>query len=812
MFSRSVRAVFRRWRRQPGFTLLQVSGLAIGLACGLLILRYVACQLSYDNFHPEADRLYRVTRAYDYPSGYRHHFARVPETWINELPSTFPEIERLLRLQPFRNPVIRVEEELYREDHVFAADPYIFRMFRLPFLAGDPQTALERPESVVISASLARRYFGDGQALGRSLEMVDGHPDGPRRYTVTGVMEDLPGNTHLALDMLTSFSGPQERTGWAYIYLLLSKPADAVSLKAGFPGFLARHIDEEDPAAHNRLHVQAVPDIYLHSDLARELGPTGSARAVYFFGLAAFFILFLAAINYVNLTLARSLEQRREMGMRKVLGATISQMMAYVLLESLLTALAGLALALIIMQVCLPLFQQVSGMGGAFWNLSSLLAFCGAALLLGFLAGLFPAWRIARQAQMPGIRDIRSGMGSVRGLSLRRVLVGVQVSVSLLLMVGTALSYRQFQFMRSADLGLNQEQVLALPDLPASWKPLYYSIKEQLSAIPGVQAVSAAMDAPSRTIRDTGNVTTESGAAPVAMDILPVDRDFFDLLEVTFLAGTGFELEKTTGDAWDFPEEPSALFARVNDAERGYVINRSAMRALGWTNPSEAIGKQMSWSNAVIDLQRGPVLGVVSDFHFSSLHNAIRPLVMIYEPRFFGCVLLRVNAAGLDQTLTRLADLWEERVPAFPFRYFFLDDMFADQYTREKRQSRLMGFFAVIALTLAGLGVFGLAALSARRRRKELSIRRVVGANTRQLVGLLGSEFFRLVGFCALLTLPVAWYLGRVWLRGFPYASDMPLWYLPAAFLAMQGLCLIVVGLAARRAARVNPAESLRAE
>ncbi|MCO6480883.1 MAG: hypothetical protein J5I94_29845, partial [Phaeodactylibacter sp.] len=613
-------------------------------------------------------------------------------------------------------------------------------------------------------------------------------------YKVTGVMQNLPSNSHFRINMLTSFRNPEQRAGWAYVYLLLKPGASADQLAAKFPGFIEQHIDEENAAETNRLHLQPLTDIHLHSHLARELQPNGNATNVYIFSVVALFILLLAGVNFVNLSIARAAERARELGMRKILGSSRRQLIAYLLGESCVFSVFAWSLALLLIFMALPWFERLTEARLDFWNGPALAASFAVALLTGLLAGLYPAVRATASKAIQVLKGQEAIVVSGSRLPLRRVLATLQFAISIALIACTAVTYQQFRFLQEKDLGFTKDQVISIPDLPRDVLPHYHSFRLALEGLPGVGAVSAAMSEPSRHIRDAGPTYAEGMAeeeGPV-MDILSVAPNFFQLMGIELIAGKGFQAENINEAEVEFPSSFEKILAQVNNAERTYVLNEAAVAAIGWDSPEEAIGKAFSWSNSAINLQRGPVIGVVKDFNFHALHDAVRPMVMVYEPQFFGCLLLKASPRGLSRTLDAIKEKWDALLPHYAFEYHFLDEQFSRLYNSEKRQAAVLGLFSTIALFIAALGILGLAAIAAKRRRKEIGIRKVLGASVLQIVRLLSREFTLMVLLANLFAWPAAYWLMRQWLQGFAYRVDFnPL------LLLLAGLAALAIALLA---------------
>ena len=814
MFYNYLTTILRHLRKRRGTSLINIAGLAVGLASSMLILLYARHELSFDRFHERADRIFRLTRSYDYPSGYNHHFARVPDTWVNELPQAFPEVEKLLRLQEFRTAHIRIGETKFREEQAFATDAYIFDVFSLPLLWGDPQTALAEPHSVVLSRDITEKYFGEQNPLGKTLQLFGAGQDDVQEYRITGVMENLPPTSHFKADVLTSFTNPEERTGWAYVYLLLRPDAKPGRLAAKLPGFVEQHIDEENAAETNQLHLQPLTDIHLHSHLERELQPNGNITNVYIFSAVAFFILFLAGINFVNLSVAHSSERSRELGMRKVLGASRRQLIIYLLGESCVLAVIAYGLALVMLYLSCPLFERLSGAGLNPWNGMVIASFLSITLLTGLLAGLYPAIKASATKASQVLKGRPTIIVSGSRIPLRKVLATLQFTISIGLIICTAVTYRQFRFLQNKDLGFDKGQVVSIPGIPRDVLPHYYAFRQSLEGLPGIGAVSAAMSEPSGHIRDAGPTYAEGMAeeeGPI-MDILPVAPNFFELMDIKILAGQGFQAATIDEANVEFPTDFEQIMARVNNARRSYVLNEAAVAAIGWGSPEQAIGKAFSWSNSAINLQRGPVIGVVKDFNFHSLHDAVRPMVMVYEPQFFGCLLIKVAPRQMNRALTAIQEKWDALFPNYAFEHHFLDERFGQLYASEKRQAGVLGAFSLAAIFIAALGVFGLSAIAARQRRKEVGIRKVLGASAYRILGLLSREFLLLILLANLISWPVAYWLMQRWLQEFAYHVAVgPMAFLLAG-LATLFAAMLAAGWHSVKAARANPVDSIRVE
>jgi putative ABC transport system permease protein len=793
MLKNYLTVALRTLRRNRGYTLINVGGLAVGLACCLLIGLYVQDERSYDRFHEKAGRIHRLVA-----EGY----AAVGPPVAGALKTDFPGlVEDAARLWPIQNPsTLRHEGKAFVERRVSFADPSVFAVFSYPMRAGDSGTALEAPFSMVVTASVAQKYFGDGDPLGRTVEMWG------RDFEVTGVIADVPAQTHYPLDVLVSLSslpsylseGMMDNWQWAgfYTYALLHEGASAKKIEAALPAFYARHTS--DPPADPRL--QALTSIHLHSDLDKEAAPPGNAAYVYLLATVAALVLVLACVNFMNLSTARSVERAKEVGMRKTVGATRRQIAAQFLGEAVLLAVAALALALLLVQAALPLFGEVAGKDLALrYDAGTLLTLLGLVGIVGLGAGSYPALFLSGFAPTSILRgDLPSRFA---GAGLRRTLVGVQLALSVGLLVGAGVVQQQFSFLKNKDLGFDKERIVVVEAAN------YDALREELRDAPGIASVSASSGVPGERFQ---TLAIHADGMPVdstrSMRWLGVDYGFFETMGIERTAGRFFS--KTRG----------------TDTERAFIINEAAAHALGWRDP---VGKQIAHyrfgeDGATLEVAKeGEVVGVTRDFHYASLHGPVEPLVMsVASGEDLNLAVLRLRGGAKDgakggrakRALGQIEAAWTRVNPGDSYFHFFLDDFTAQQYRAEQQLSRVFGGFTALALFVACLGLFGLAAFAAEQRRKEIGIRRVLGASTASVVGLLSKEFAALVGVAFAVAAPLAYLGARWWLGGFAYRVELG----PGVF-AGAGALVLAVTLAtaawhAWRAARTNPAQALRDE
>lgn len=798
MLRNYLKVALRALRREKAYAALNIVGLAVGLACCALIVLHIRDEVSYDRHHENAERIFRVTR----PTVDGSHWAPIGPPVGPALKAAIPEVEAVARFLAIGDEItLGVEGEPYQHYEVpggVYADAAAFEVFTFPLVAGDPAHALDQPGAIVLSASTARQLFGDTDPIGRTVGLR-----GPADLTVTGVMADLPETTHLPFAYMVSmqtFYAQQdenwldEATTWAgmYTYVLLRESAMAAAT-AKLPGFVdtffAGDFDGR-PSAQMALHLQALTDIHLHSKLEKEYRPNGDVLYVWVFGLVSLFILVIAAVNFVNLTTARSSNRLREVGVRQALGSTRAQLARQFLAESLLMSLLALALAVALVTLALPLLNGLTGKAFTASDAHApkvLLGLVVLALLTGLLAGLYPALYMAGFRPTRALRNDPSGR---QPALLRQGLVVFQFALSIFMLVGTAVVYTQLDYFRSKQLGFDKEQVVQVRldgYLAYRAQQNLDALKSEMTRHSAVANVSFASDAPGErygldNVVVEGRTTEEATSVRIADG---VDHDYARTLGLKIIAGR------------DFSERAPADTA-------AWLVNESAARALGLEQP---IGEVLRWGSGYA----GPIVGVVEDFHFASLHAPIEPLVIPLQPSAGGRLLVRVRD-DVPAALAHVHAKLDELVPGSIFRYVFLDDAFDQLYRQEDRLSRVFGLFAGLAVLVACLGLFGLAAYTTERRRKEVGVRKVLGATVGGIVVLLSKEFARLVLVAFVVAVPLAYFVMSRWLEGFAYRIALgPGVFLLAGAVALL-IALLTVSAHAFRAATTDPTQALRSE
>lgn len=820
MFQNYLKIALRNLRKNKAFTFINVAGLAIGMACCMLILLYVAHELSYDRWNPNAERIFRPAADIKF-GGSEFKLAVVGSIVGPEAAQALPEIQAFCRFRQRGSYLVKRDgqgQANIREEDVLHTDSSFFEVFPAKVLEGDPVKCLTRPKSAAISRSRAEKYFGTPQmALGQTLVL-----DNKERWQVSAVYEDLPSNTHFKANLLLSLSDDQEVKEdppiWAtsnnfQTYLLLRKGADPEAFKTKFAAlakskiaFTAQRLlgmsleDFEKTGQYARLHLQWLPDIHLHSDLYVELQPNGNIQYVWIFSAIAAFILLIACINFMNLSTARSAHRAREIGVRKVLGSQRSALIQQFLSETTLLAALAILLAVLIVGLVLPAFGELTTRqiampwaSPAFW-----LSLLGSIGVVGLLAGIYPAFFLSA---FDPIKVLKSNVaGKSGGARLRSTLVVFQFTTAIVLMIATALVYQQLNFIQNKKLGFQKEQVLIVDDAYALGDNIR-AFRQEMLKHPGVEAasISGYLPVPSNRSDNTYSKIREFREdQSVNMQNWQVDQDYLKTLGMELKTGRFLDPEK-------YPSDSTAM-----------VLNERAAELFGYAD--QPIGKKVYGVRGRIEGQPKPddfieytVVGVVKNFHFSSLRDNIGALSFeLGDSR--GAMAVRFRATESQSLIAALKSTWATLAPDQPFSYRFLDDAFARMYAAEQRIGVIAGIFAILAIIICCLGLFGLAAFTAEQRTKEIGVRKVLGASTGGIIALLSRDFLKLVLIALILATPLAWYAMRQWLENFAFRIDLKWWVFALAGLGAMAIAVLSVSYQSIKAALANPVKSLRSE
>ncbi len=799
MFQNYLSVAVRNLRRHPAYSLINIAGLAIGMATCILILLYIQDELSYDRYHPQADRAYRIVDDIE-SGGQTVQTAGTPTAWGPALKRDFPEIEFLVRMRGTGSAwVVDLGNTIYYERKVIWAEPELFEMFSMPLVSGDPGTALVEPYSMVISEDLAFKYFGADDPMGKVVNL-----DNRWDFTVTGVMKNIPTNSHMRPDMFVSYTtmnvtrfrylGDWEYHLNLYTYIRLRENVSPDEFEAKLPAFLERHAGDQyrEAGISLRPSLQPLVDIHLYSNRESEHEPNGDIRYVALFMAIVFLILIIACINFINLATARSEMRAREVGVRKVMGANRIQLIRQFLGESVLMAGLAAIVAVIMVQFALPGVNEIAGKQLALpltdWIVLAALALGTA--LIGLTAGSYPAAYLS--GFLPAVVMKGNPETGKKGLGMRQALVVIQFSMSIFLLVSAAVIYDQLEYIQTKRLGFDKEHVMVVPITGSHQIPNTPVLKQRLAGMPGVAGIATTTGLPGMRVLPIMEVRPE-GMRPedhLMMATLHVDENFLDVMNIDVVAGRNFSPDWGT------------------DTTRGVLLNETAVRYLGWGAPADAIGRQferLSFEGVV----PGRVIGVVRDFHLRTIHEEIEPAA-IMTSTYHIFVLIRIEPEGISETIGRIEEVWNDVDPRFPLDYTFLDEDFDALYRTDHQLGEIFVVFAFLAIFVACLGLLGLASFSIQQRTREIGIRKVVGSSVSGIVMLLSKDFMKYVLLANVIAWPLAYFIMGNWLQNYAYAAEIRFeWFLAGGVLALV-IAWLTIGAHAVVASRRNPVNALR--
>ena len=811
MFQNNIKIAFRNLSKNKGFSFINLFGLTIGLACCLLIGLYIWNELSFDRYHANADRIYRVSREFINTDGTQQlHLGHLAPPFGPLLKNDFPDIEEVVRMLQ-NNVTFRKDDLLYSEENVFLAEPGIFKLFDIPLVSGDPATALNDPFTLMLSESAAKKYFNDENPVNQTLTGM-----GRFELKITGVFKDFPYNSHFHPDMLASFSTLRDtliygeeglRTNWGNnsfsTFLLLPKGYPAKNLEAQFPAFIdknmAGYYGQAKSSDRTKLHLLPLTDIHLHSHLDSEIEENGDMKRVMVFAIIALLILFIACINYMNLSTARAATRAKEIGVRKVVGAGRGQIVWQFLGESFMLSLVATLLAAMLAQLTLPLVNRAMGQQLEVTDtmlLSLPIVMAGVALLTGLLAGFYPAMFLSRMKPIRILKGSGTSGEKSGGVGLRKVLVVGQFAVSVVLIIATVVVYKQLDFMQKKDLGLDKDHIVTM-NFYSPLSARYDGFRNEILADPSIKNIARSSRIPSGRLLDSyGSASVQLAAdslekSAVDLKTLTIDHRFVPTFDLGLAAGRNYREDKGVRQSASF------------------IINEAAAKSIGWKNPQDAVDKRINYAG-----QDGHIVGILKDFNFESLHQGIQPMIMFIpsDSTNFNYLSVKLDGSNIPDALAHLESTWKQFLPQFPFEYNFIDEDFGRLYQAEQRQGRVFIGFAMLAVLVACLGLFGLTTFVAQQRVKEIGIRKVLGATTASLVGLLSKDFLKLVVVALVIASPLAYYFMEKWLQDFAYHIDIEWWVFVLAGFVAIAVAFFTVGFESMKAALANPVKSLRSE
>lgn len=800
MFKNHLKIAFRNIMKQKLYSFITVVGLAVGITCCLLIMLYVKQELSYDTFYPNADNIYRIGHTVIRPTRTSIN-AATPTPLAPALEAEYLEIEHITRIYFDSQVLFEYKEKRIYEDRVIYADPAFFDVFPFPLIKGDHSHLLDTPQSMVITASMAEKYFGDEDPMGKTLQVNKQY-----NFMVTGVMEDVPVNSHYHFDFVISFLAKNEQnfgtwlnmwTGITtlYTYTVLPENINIEDFQARTEDIITRHSGKR-PDVERKIFLQPLKSIYLHSHIEDEIETNNFIANLIILSTIAFLILIIACINYMNLATAQSSKRAREVGMRKVLGAQRYQLIKQFMGESILLTLIALFISLATVELLLPAFSALVGKPVDIQygqNILFLIGFFLVALSVGIFSSVYPAVFLSRHQPIKTLKGNKEAVKSSFGqVFFKRSLVVIQFVVSILLIVCTLIINQQLKFMRSAHLGFDKEHMITIPIQSDSGRKQYRAIKNELLTNPGVLGATACFRAPI-----SGNVIMtygrEVGASREQAFLIYhnfVDMDYMDNFGIELAAGRKFSREFAT------------------DIKEAFIINEAGVRKSGFSSVEEAINKKFQTGLGI----QGTIIGVMKDFHMSSFHEEIEPMILSFDPEYFWEINVKIKSDNIPGTLASMQKTFKRFVPEYPFNYSFLDEDINALYLGEEQTGKIIRTFSLIAILIACLGLFGLAAFAAEKRTKEIGIRKVLGATSTNIMFLLSTEFTKWVLLANILAWPIAYYAMSNWLRGFAYRIIIKPWPFLLGALLSFAVALVTVSYQALKSAVSDPVDSLRYE
>jgi putative ABC transport system permease protein len=792
MFWNYMKIAWRNIKRYKGYSFINIIGLAAGLACCILILLWVQDELNYDRFHTNKDDLYRVVAEFHKTEPVTHYWP-VCAPLAPALKEEYPEIVNATRFSRLRRgQSVKFGDKKFLESLICLTDPDFFTMFSFPFLEGDPQTALSNPNSIVLREALSAKYFGNEDPIGKVLNVNNEYD-----FTVTGIIKDVPENSSLQFDFLIPFVRIEDfEKAWAVLdnwtlsgfatFVQLEKTASAEALENKIAYYLKKHVSESEDV----IYLQSFKDIHLYSaHIQFGIEGQGDIRYVFIFSLVAFFVLIIASINFMNLATARSANRSKEIGLRKVVGAKRGQLIRQFFCESIVMAFLSLILAVVLVELFLPVFANLSGKTLALdfsSHIHILLTIVVMTLITGFLSGTYPALFLS------SLRPVKVLKGTLRlegrGYLFRRILVVSQFSLSILLIICTVVVSQQVGYMQNMKLGFDREHVVYLP-IRDDLVERYETLKTELVKKADIKNVAVSSSLPTSGVILTTDKVSWEGKNPednVVLEVTSTGYDFIELFNMEVVEGRSFAEEFLT------------------DEEEAIVINETAKKIIGMENP---VGKQLYFGDSATT-----IIGVVKDYHFKSLHSEIDPLIMAIVPSLYRYVFIKLDAGDIPSTVAGIENAWKTFFPDTPFEYHFLDEAYDNLYRTEQRMGTLFNYFTVLAILISCLGLFGLASFMAEKRTKEIGIRKVLGASLSGIVVLLNKQFTKWALISNLIAWPLAYYAMSGWLRGFAYRKDLSIWIFILAAMSALAIAVITVSYQSVKAALADPAKSLRYE
>jgi len=797
MFKNLLLVALRNLRKDKWYSLINIIGLTIGTTFSLFLVFYITDELSFDRHQKNADRIFRI-------NSYIHEQDKNTDWTYSQLPlgpqlkKDYPEVEEMVRFISRERTLFKNGENNFYETKVYYADSTVFKIFAHKFIEGNAKTALHAPFDIVLTKSLAEKYFGKHtSAVGKTLRTVYD------TYTITGVIEDLPKNSHFRYEMLISLSTflrqnsgngpPNWGSFFAYTYILLKSGVNSNNFNKKLDNVYHKFVEPifKQFNVTMRYEIQNITNIHLHSNLQYEPEELGSMSYIWIFSAVAFFMLVIACINYMNLTTARSARRAKEIGIRKVTGSTRRQLVSQFLSESLVTAFVSVLLSVLLMFILLHVFNTLSGKEftlGTLLRPFNLLLLLGVILFTGLLGGSYPALYLSG---FKPVSILKGTLSKASGnINLRRTLVVLQFSISMVMLICTWIVYSQLSYLRKKDLGFDKNQIMTVTiNTGEDERGKIFAMNNEYRELPGIKEVGAANSYPGapNTNLNLFTVQTDSGYVDKAVECYAIDEHFFKTLTIKTIKGRNF--------------------SSLADTLHSIVVNEAMVKHFGWAEP---IGKRVKFPGDTSGNYL-EVVGVFKDFNQKSLYNPIAPLLMFYRPNG-NIIQLKMTGSGIPSTIAKVESIWKKYFPQLPFEYKFLDQDFNSQYVADQKRGKIFAAFSILTIIITCLGLLGLTAFTTQQKQKEISIRRVMGASIMQVVSLTTKNYLWLSLISAFIAFPIAWYFMNNWLKIFPYNTGLSL--LP---FIISAIVIVITASAtaifySTKAALTNPAKNLRTE
>lgn len=806
MISNYLRSALRNFRRNKIYAVINILGLSLGLTSTIFILLYINDELGYDKHFSLHKRLYRLEG--DFNINNKHdRFAVSALPMGPALQLEMPEVEAFCRFNLNENTIFRYNEKEFIEKNAYLADSTAPYLFSLSFIEGNPEKALTEPFTVILSEKTAKKYFGKSPAYGKILYTPSG-----RSYKVTGVFEDLPHNTHMVFDLLMSmetlgtYMGDEQYHSMApiafwnvgyFTYILLKPNSDMDNILNKFPAFYDKYMKEigDQINASFELKANRIDKVHHNSHVDADL-PTGNMAYIYVFSAVAVLIILLAAINYMNLATARAANRAREVGLRKVVGANRAQLAGQFMSESLLLAVLSMVISLILIKLFIPLFNQISGKALSFSLLANpemMFGILAITLITGLISGIYPSLFLSSFQPAVVLKGkIKIGSG---GAWLRKGLVAFQLLISLVMVTGSIVIFNQLHFMQRADMGFEKDNIMVLEVQDSAFRRRTDSFKSELLQNPNILNVGMSWGIPGGSMSvQVVRMEKETKMQDYALNLLPCDYDFLELLQVSFVKGRNFSREMGS------------------DKETAVIVNEATVREMGWGE--HALGKKIHWGYDMDGSggKRMKVIGVVKDFNYVSLHNTIEPIIMFIPDFPLNVMSVRIKPGTEKSSIDFIQKQWKESNVNRPFDYYFLDKNFESKYQAESNLGQVFSIFAILSIFIALLGLIGLSSFMALQRTKEIGVRKVLGASIQSLVLMLYRESVLLVFLAFIIAVPLSWYMLHRWLENFAYHISLSWFIFAFAGLIILIITLISVSFHAIKAALSNPVTAIKYE